>query len=72
MDAESWQIRVRGIDPREYQRDSDYDKAMCLAAAEYADSEDKLDADRIEEPRNVVWPGDSYFDEWYYVEAFPF
>ena len=35
-------------------------------------SEDKLDADRIEWPRNVVWPGDDYFDAWYYVEAFPF
>ena len=72
MDAESWQIRVRNEDPRTYKRDRDYDKAMCLAADEYADSEDKLDADRIEESRNVVWPGDDYFDEWYYVEAFPF
>ena len=72
MDAESWQIRVLGMDPREYRRDPDYDKLMHLAAASYADSEDTLDDNRIEWTHDDVWPEDSLFDEWYSVESFPF
>ena len=72
MDAESWQIRILGLDPREYRRDPDYDKLMHLAAASYADSEDTLDDNRIEWTHDDVWPEDSLFDEWYSVESFPF